>query len=73
MRKNMVATAVAVLLFAALPAGVSAAEAAPDCTQNYLLCLNDATQEDGLLWRTAMEFECGLEYFGCMRRKAVGA
>lgn len=68
-RNAMVSMGVAVLLVLAPP---DEASAATSCTQDYLLCINDASQEDGWFWRTAMEVECGIGYYGCLRSKASG-
>lgn len=56
----------------ATPAEVRAAEAA-NCVDEYLGCINVASQESGAFWRSAKEFECGVEYYACIRRKAIGA
>ena len=71
MRKMVVAVVAAAAL--ALAPVDSAYAAQENCTQGYLVCLNEASQEKGFLWRTAMEVECGLEYFGCLRNKAAGS
>lgn len=49
------------------------AEAAVSCVDNYLLCINDASQESGAFWRTLKETECGLDYYGCIRSKVTTA
>ena len=60
-------------LLALAPARGSAAEEATNCVDQYLSCINVASQEGGAFWRTAKEFECGVDYYACMRRKATGA
>lgn len=70
MRKGWMLAA-AILTVGTMPAGARAAEAAT-CADTYLVCLNDASQQEGWLYRTAREFECGVEYYACMRRKATG-
>lgn len=70
--KAMAALGVAAALTLA-PVDAAQAAVAVNCTDNYLLCLNDASQESGWFWRTAMEFECGLEYYGCLADKTTGS
>lgn len=74
-RRTMFAALAALTLMVVPSGGASAkdAEAGPTCTQQYLLCLNVASQEKGAFWRTLMEMECGAEYAGCIRSKVVGA
>jgi len=62
------------LVFAvATPANAAAAEVeAVNCVDQYLSCINEASQETGDFWRTAKEFECGVDYYACMRRKVLG-
>ena len=57
----------------ALAPGEARAATAESCVDSYLSCINVASQESGWFWRTAKETECGLEYYGCMRRKAAGS
>jgi hypothetical protein len=61
-----------IALLAMTPASVHAAEAV-NCVDQYLSCINVASQETGDFWRSAKEFECGVDYYACMRRKMVGA
>ena len=64
---------VAVIAFVALtPARGSAAEAV-SCVDQYLACVNVASQETGDFWRTMKEVECGVDYYACMRKKVIGA
>lgn len=65
--RSMVAVLFAVMALA--PAPVLAAQSS--CANGYLLCLNEA-QDSNWFVRTAMEFECGVGYYGCMRAKASG-
>jgi hypothetical protein len=65
-------TAAVAMSMALLSADPARAAVAQDCTTGYLLCLNDASQETGWLWRTAREAECGIGYYGCLRAKASG-
>jgi hypothetical protein len=67
----IVATVLALAI--ARPAEVRAAEEeAASCVDDYLGCINEASQESGAFWRTAKEFECGVDYYACMRKKVVG-
>ena len=70
--RNVVMAAIAATALTLAPADRAYAADAPDCTRSYLLCLNEASQEEGLFWRTLMETECGIGYYGCLREKAVG-
>ena len=71
--RNVVMAAIAATALTLAPVDRAyAAEESPDCTRSYLLCLNEASQEEGLLWRTLMETECGIGYYGCLRKKALG-
>lgn len=67
----MVGLAVAALTLAPID-GASAAQE-ENCLDSYLLCLNDASQEESGFWRTLRETECGAGYYGCMRKKLLGA
>ena len=69
--KRTVAVLGAVGLLALTPERGAAAEAV-SCVDQYLSCINVASQESGGFWRTAKEFECGVDYYACMRRKTVG-
>ena len=68
---KMVALGLAAASLTLAPVGAEAKEA-ETCTDGYLLCLNEASQESGWLWRTSKEFECGLDYYACMARKTAG-
>jgi len=57
--------AVALLLVAASPP--EEVEAA-DCTKNYLLCLNSATQL-GSPFEEMASVECGVAWFACVSRQ----
>lgn len=70
--RNMVLSALVAGAGAALPMDRAHAAKAPDCTNDYLLCLNEASQDENFFWRTAKETECGLGYFGCLRNKVSG-
>ncbi|HEX6589939.1 MAG TPA: hypothetical protein VF039_13125 [Longimicrobiales bacterium] len=64
--------AAAVIGMMVTPTQSVAAEAEAACVDQYLLCLNEATQEDGWLYRSAREVECGVDYYACIRRKITG-
>ena len=66
----LIAAAVAAVSVVPKPAG--AAEAEPACVDQYLLCINDASQEEGWLYRTLREAECGADYYACIRKKVAG-
>lgn len=70
-RKVLLAGLAAAALTLAPAERAHAAEAV-SCLDNYLSCLNVASQESGLFWRTLREGECGAEYYGCIRKKVVG-
>ena len=70
MLKRVVVLVLAVMLTLAGATGVQAREST--CLNGYFLCINDASQEEGAFWRTLAEMECGVEYYGCMRRLASG-
>ena len=53
-----------------VPSGAEAAEAV-NCVDNYLLCINDASQESGAFWRTLKEAECGVDYYACIKNKVA--
>jgi len=61
-RKTLVAFALAMAL---LPLTARSASAAPTCSEQYLLCLNDAY---GL---GSGEVECAAEWVGCVGRKLL--
>ena len=71
-RKGMAVLFGAVALVGLMPERGAAAEAT-SCVDNYLSCINVASQESGDFWRSAKEFECGVDYYACMRRKVIGA
>lgn len=71
MKKARLMLAVAALVAAAVVP--SEVEAQVACVDSYLLCLNDASQQEGRIYRTLREAECGLDYWGCLKRKAEGA
>ena len=70
--RNLVVAGIAALALTLAPTDAAYAADAPVCTEGYLLCLNEATQEEGGFWRTVMEIECGVGYFGCLRNLAQG-
>lgn len=67
--RNLMVGAALAMAATLLPVDGASAADAPDCTNGYLLCLNDATQEKNVFWRTLKETECGLGFVGCLRRK----
>ena len=72
MRHGKLSLIVATIIgMAGTPAEANAAEAAA-CVDQYLLCINDASQQDGVIYRTVREAECGLDYWSCLRTKATG-
>jgi hypothetical protein len=70
--RNLSLIAAAIIGVTITPTQSRAAEAETACVDKYLLCLNDASQEEGWLYRTAREGECGLDYWACIRKKATG-
>lgn len=48
-----------------------AAEAAT-CAEQYLSCVNDASQVEGYWARTWAEQKCNAGWYSCVRRQAVG-
>lgn len=70
--RNVVMAGIAAAALTLAPLDRAYAADEPDCTRSYLLCLNEASQEEGFFWRTLMETECGLGYYGCLRSKALG-
>ena len=73
MHYRKMAAVLGVLALLALTPARGSAEEATNCVDQYLTCINVASQESGSFWRTAKEFECGVDYYACMRRKAIGA
>jgi len=74
MRRMAMGIVAVTALMLGMPSGAGAAEEeAGSCLDQYLLCLNEASQEEGFFWRTLEETECGLEYFGCLRRKTAAS
>lgn len=69
--RNVVVAALIAMAATMVPERAHAAQA-PDCTNEYLLCLNEA-QDESRFWRTVKETECGLGYYGCLRRLLSGA
>lgn len=61
--------AVLMLVMAILSVAVpQKAFAAVSCTDQYVVCLNDASKYEGVLQSMA-ETECGFAYTGCVARK----
>jgi len=73
MYRKWMAALFGAVAFVVLTPARGAAEEAVSCVDEYLSCVNVASQESGAFWRTAKEFECGVDYYACMRRKTIGA
>ncbi len=71
MRRVTGAVMAAMALSLVSATGVSART--DSCVDTYLLCINDASQEQGAFWRTLKEVECGAKYYGCVRTAITGA
>ena len=56
----------------AIPTGARAAEEEATCAEQYLECINDASQVDGFWARTYAEQKCNAGWYTCVRRQAVG-
>lgn len=69
MTRNLLMSMVAVLALVLVP--VEARAEKDSCLDLYLLCLNGASQESGVFWRTLKEAECGVDYYACIRRKVI--
>jgi len=50
---------------------LSAAEPDPNCNEQYLLCLNAASQKEGFWERTWAEQRCNAAWYACVK-KAIG-
>lgn len=67
LKSLIVGGALALVLHGAAPSDAAAAGA--ECTEDYLLCMNDASQYGGGFVGTLAESECLAGYIGCAARK----
>ena len=60
---KIVVWALSLALLALAPRDVAAGQS--NCTEGYLVCLNDAYQFDGGVAGAASDVECAAEWLGC--------
>lgn len=72
MRGALASIALAVAIGVA-PNRVAAEEAEASCNEQYLLCINAASQKEGFLDRTWAEQRCNAAWYACVRRAVTGA
>jgi len=65
--KRIVVWSLALALFALAPR--DAAASSTNCTDSYLVCMNDASRYDGGVLGAMGETECGVSWIGCTAAK----
>jgi len=66
-------TSISLMVVLALTARPAHAEEEATCAEQYLTCINDASQTDGFWSRTWAEQKCNAAWYSCVRRQAIGA